>query len=48
MKAQIPFASDIERMGLLRAPVMATAPSSTASKAYWALHCEIQERMKTT
>jgi chromosome partitioning protein len=45
MKAQIPFASDVERMGLLRAPVMATTPSCTASKAYQALYAETEERV---
>ena len=45
MTAQIPFASDVERMGVHRAPVMATAPNSTASKAYQALHDEITRRV---
>ncbi len=45
MKTQIPFASDIERMGIHRAPVMATAPSSAAGKAYQALCEELQERI---
>lgn len=45
MKAQIPFASDIERMGLLRAPVMASTPSSAASNAYRALYSELQQRV---
>jgi chromosome partitioning protein len=37
--AQIPFASDVERMGIHRAPVIATAPACAASDAYLAL-CE--------
>lgn len=41
MKGQIPFASDVERMGIHRAPVMATAPNSRASKAYRSLHGEL-------
>lgn len=45
MKAQIPFASDIERMGLLRAPVMASTPSSAASNAYRALYSELQQQV---
>lgn len=45
LKAQIPFASDIERMGVHRAPVMATAPSSAASKAYDALFREVVQRI---
>jgi len=44
--AQIPFASDIERMGLTRAPVLATAPGSAAGKAYQALFEEIAERVE--
>lgn len=45
MQTQIPFASDIERMGIHRAPVMATAPGSAAGKAYQALCDEIQDRI---
>lgn len=48
MKAQIPFASDIERMGLLRAPVMASMPSSVASNAYSTLYSELQKRVMKT
>lgn len=44
--AQIPFASDIERMGLTRAPVLATAPGSAAGKAYQALFEEIADRVE--
>lgn len=45
MAAQIPFASEIERMGLTRAPVLATAPNSAAGKAYQALFEEIEKRV---
>lgn len=45
MTAQIPFASEIERMGLSRAPVLATSPNSAAAKAYQALFEEIEERV---
>ena len=45
MNAQIPFASDVERMGLTRAPVLATAPNSAAGKAYRALFDEIEDRV---
>ncbi len=45
MRAQIPFASDIERMGIHREPVMATAPGSVAAKAYQALSREIINRV---
>lgn len=34
MTTIIPFASDVERMGVHRAPVMASTPNSAAAKAY--------------
>ncbi|RTZ47688.1 ParA family protein [Candidimonas sp. SYP-B2681] len=45
MRTQIPFASDVERMGIQREPVMATAPNSAASKAYRALSEELVKRV---
>jgi len=45
LQTQIPFASDVERMGIQRAPVMATSPGSQASKAYQALCDELIERV---
>ncbi len=45
MKAQIPFASEVERMGVHRAPVMATAPKSAAAQSYQALHDEVMKRI---
>lgn len=45
MAARIPFASEIERMGIVRAPVLATAPNSPAGKAYQALFDELLERI---
>lgn len=45
LRSQIPFASEIERMGVQRAPVLATAPGSAAGKAYQALCDEIVERL---
>jgi chromosome partitioning protein len=45
LKAWIPFASDIERMGVHRAPLLATAPKGVASKAYRALANEVLTRM---
>ncbi|WP_319529971.1 AAA family ATPase [uncultured Cohaesibacter sp.] len=45
LEARIPFASDIEKMGVHREPVLATAPSSAASKAYRALYREVSERV---
>ena len=47
MTAKIPFATDIERMGMVRAPVLATAPDSPAGKAYQALFNELIERMES-
>lgn len=45
MKAQIPFASDIERMGVHRAPVIASVPNSAASRAYQALYEEVRNQV---
>jgi chromosome partitioning protein len=45
MTAQIPFASDVERMGVHRAPVMESVPNCAASKAYQALYEEIIKRV---
>lgn len=47
MKTQIAFASEIERMGVHRAPVMATAPKSAAAQSYQALHDEVMDRIGT-
>jgi chromosome partitioning protein len=41
LTARIPFASDVERMGIDRAPVTATLPKSAAARAYGALCAEI-------
>ena len=41
LKTHIPFASSVERMGILRAPVVATSPSTAASQAYQELFAEI-------
>ncbi|MCC2596690.1 AAA family ATPase [Pusillimonas sp. MFBS29] len=45
LKTHIPFASDIERMGIHRAPVMATAANSPAGIAYHELAEEIMSRI---
>ncbi|WP_345797459.1 AAA family ATPase [Castellaniella sp. MT123] len=45
MQSQIPFASEIERMGLTRAPVLATSWQGPASQAYQALSDELDRRM---
>ncbi|XDA97030.1 AAA family ATPase [Sulfitobacter sp. LCG007] len=41
LQSVVPFSSDVERMGVHRAPVLASAPASMASKAYRALHAEL-------
>lgn len=45
LSAQVPFASDIERMGVHRAPVLATAPKSASADAYRALGAEVLDRV---
>jgi chromosome partitioning protein len=45
MDTKIPFASDVERMGVHRAPVLVSAPNSAAGKAYQALTDEITQRL---
>jgi chromosome partitioning protein len=45
LRSQIPFASEIERMGVHRAPVLATAPRSAAAEAYTLLHDELMDRI---
>jgi len=45
LKAQIPFASDIERMGIQRAPVLATSAGSAAGRAYQALCDEVVDKL---
>ena len=45
MQAKVPFASDVERMGVHRAPVIASTPNSAASKAYQALYKEVTQRL---
>ena len=43
LSCRIPYLADIEKMGIHRQPVTATAPKSTSSKAYRALWNEICE-----
>lgn len=45
LAATVPFASEIERMGVHRAPVAATAPQGAAAKAYSALCQEVLTRL---
>lgn len=44
LSTQIPFASDIERMGAHRAPATVTVPNSATDKAYEALSVELLKR----
>lgn len=45
LKTVIPYASEVERMGLERRPVTDYAPRSTAARAYEALWEEIKQRV---
>nr|WP_321456062.1 AAA family ATPase [uncultured Cohaesibacter sp.] len=45
LAAQVPFTSDIERMGVHRAPVLASAPASAASKAYRDLFKDVSKKV---
>jgi cellulose biosynthesis protein BcsQ len=45
LKAAIPAVSDVERMGLLRAPVAEFAPRSRAALAYQELWREVRNRL---
>ena len=42
----IPYVTEIEKMGLVRAPVPAFAPNSPAAQAYQHLWHEVQGRMQ--
>ncbi len=44
LTARIPFATDVERMGIDRAPVTATLPNSAAARAYRAVCAEVVVR----
>jgi chromosome partitioning protein len=45
LETQIPYASDVEKMGLHRMPVQAFAPNSLAAKAYQSLWADVQRRL---
>lgn len=45
LSTTVPFASDIEKMGIHRAPVATYAPKSNAAKAYDALWREVNTRI---
>jgi chromosome partitioning protein len=46
LEAVIPAASEVERMGVERAPVAAFAPSSRGARGYAALWAELQPRLR--
>lgn len=46
LKSQIPYLSEIERMGLRREPVAASSPGSSAARSYQKLWTELQETIK--
>lgn len=46
LSQSIPYSTDVEKMGLFRAPLNAVRPTSRAARAYAALWNEIQERLK--
>ncbi|MBO9444922.1 AAA family ATPase [Ruegeria sp. R14_0] len=48
LTTQIPFTTDVERMGMHRAPVMVSARNSPASQAYLALCEEVVSRVFKT
>ena len=45
-KAMIPFAADVEKMGVYLEPAIHTAPSGAAALAYQALYDELQDRLQ--
>jgi cellulose biosynthesis protein BcsQ len=45
LKTQIPYASDVEKMGIHRMPVQAFAPKSVAANSYQSLWEEMQRRL---
>ncbi|MEJ2620080.1 MAG: AAA family ATPase [Candidatus Thiodiazotropha sp.] len=45
LTTQIPYASDVEKMGIHRMPVQAFAPKSVAANCYQALWREMQQRL---
>ncbi|WP_369127006.1 ParA family protein, partial [Paracoccus liaowanqingii] len=45
LQAVLPFSTDVERMGVNRAPVMAFAPDRPSSQAYGQIFDEIRDRL---
>ena len=46
LDAVLPFATDVERMGVNRAPLLAFAPDRPSAKAYRDVFRELQQRLK--
>ena len=46
LQTRIPYASDVEQMGVNRQPLACYAPKSPSTRAYEALWKEIQDRLK--
>jgi cellulose biosynthesis protein BcsQ len=46
LRSMIPYSSDIEKMGIYRAPIAAVRPGSPSSRAYLALWEELRSRME--
>ena len=47
LKSLIPYASDVEKMGIYRKPVVRFRPSSIAAQCYWELWEEIKNLVST-
>ncbi|WP_405404352.1 ParA family protein [Paracoccus sp. Ld10] len=47
LRAVLPFATDVERMGVHRAPVLDFAPDRPSSRAYRQIHAELCDRLQT-
>ncbi len=48
VRGAIPYASEVERMGVYRMPLLAYSPSSAAAKAYRALWSEVRAILFST
>ena len=47
LQARIPYSSDVERMGIYRAPLAEYAPRSPSARCYAALWEEVKERLRS-
>ena len=46
LDSQIPYSSEVEKMGINREPLIFTKPNSVAAKAYKSLWNEIKEKIE--